>query len=276
MNNRAAKSSPDAVVTSLQNERVKAIRALDMRKERKATGQFVAEGTSVLVMAQQRGVVPDTVVRLAGNPDETEHARAFCAWAEGSGAHTLWVNQRVLGKLANRDNPQSLIGVFQQRWHTIPDRTGISPSGLWLALETIRDPGNLGTIIRTADAVGADGVILVGACCDPYARECVRATMGSIFSLPIVRTTHEDFFTWRNDWPGDMVATYLTGEDDFRGAKYRGPVLLAMGSEGPGLSAEMVTSANRVVRIPMAGELDSLNLSVATALMLYEIKRADL
>jgi len=268
-------NNPDEplVITSLQNERIKGIRALDMRKERKATGLFLAEGTSVLVMAEQRGRVPETIVRLADNAHETQRAKDVCAWAEKRGAKTLRVTERVLGKLANKDNPQSLLGVFPQRWANLPHAGAAQAQDVWLALEEVRDPGNLGTIIRTADAVGASGIIMIGNCCDPHARECVRATMGSIFSVPLVRVARPEFLDWRQSWSGDVIATHLQGSQDFRDGDYQGPTLLMMGSEGPGLSDTLLKQATKVVRIPMAGQLDSLNLAVATALTLYEIKR---
>lgn len=275
----AEKSHSDSkplVITSLQNERIKAIRALDMRKERKATGLFVAEGTSVLVMAEDRGIAPETFVRLADNTDESSRAKQVCTWAKEHGASELLVTARVLGKLANKDNPQSLLGVFRQQWAELPNAAKAKPGDLWLALEEVRDPGNLGTIIRTADAVGAAGIILIGACCDPYVRECVRATMGSIFSVPMVRVAQDTFLDWRKGWTGDVIATHLQGSEDFRDVTYQGPALLMMGSEGPGLSQTLVQEATKVVRIPMAGQLDSLNLAVATALTLYEIKRPSL
>jgi len=142
-----------------------------------------------------------------------------------------------------------------------------------VALEAIRDPGNLGTIIRTADAVGANGVILIGSSCDPYSREAVRASMGSIFHVALVRLGLEGFLAWAGAWKGDVIGTYLSSQQDFRAAAYRAPTLLAMGSEGPGLSPKMAGACTRLVKIPMAGRLDSLNLAVATALMLYEIRR---
>jgi RNA methyltransferase, TrmH family len=144
---------------------------------------------------------------------------------------------------------------------------------VWLVLEGIRDPGNLGTIIRTVDAVGASGIVLVGATCDPYSRESVRATMGSIFNVPLVRTEAGPFRAWAARCPGDAVGTHLSAREDFRTAPYRGPVLLVMGSEGPGLSDDLARVCSRLVKIPMAGRLDSLNLAVATALVLYEIRR---
>jgi TrmH family RNA methyltransferase len=139
-------------------------------------------------------------------------------------------------------------------------------------LEDIRDPGNLGTIVRTADAAGCAGIILVGTCCDPYAQESIRATMGSIFAVPLVKMERAAFLAFASAWPGDVIATHLESTEDYRAANYRGPELLVMGSEGPGLSDEAAAVATRRVKIPMAGRLDSLNLAIATALMLYQIR----
>ena len=163
-----------------------------------------------------------------------------------------------------------------QRWAKLPDAGSIGPADVWLALEEIRDPGNLGTIVRTADAVGAKGIVLVGTCCDPWSRECVRATMGSIFAVPIVRTEPEAFLSWLGIWPGDAIATHLAATDDFRTARFRRPSIVMMGGEGPGLSPALTEAATVRVKIPMAGRLDSLNLAVATALMLYQVRGPDL
>lgn len=260
-------------ITSLQNERVKAIRALEMRKVRKETGLFVAEGVSILVTARAHGFVPQTLVYRAGSA-ESGVARGLVAWALKEGAECLEVSDAVLGKLASKDNPQSMLAVFRQRWVAPAEKP--KRDQVWVALEEVRDPGNLGTIIRTADAVGAAGVMLVGTCCDPFARECVRATMGSIFAVPLVRMTREDFVAWCAGWPGDIVGTHLNAREDFRTAIYRAPTLLVMGSEGPGMSDEIAEACTRLVKIPMAGELDSLNLAVATALVLYQIRGAKL
>ena len=127
--------------------------------------------------------------------------------------------------------------------------------------------------MRTVDAVGAAGVILAGNCCDPYQREAVRATMGSLFAVPIVKVERAAFVEWAAHWPGDRIGTHLDATADFRDGGYVGPTLLVMGREGPGLSDEVGAVCNRLVKIPMAGQLDSLNLAVATALMLYEIRR---
>ena len=272
------KPRPDSVpgsvrpITSLQNERVKMIRSLEMRKVRRETGLFVAEGASVLVTARDAGWKPVILAFLAGSAGAGMH-RELLNWAKDSGAECLEVSAAVLGKLAAKDNPQTMLAVFEQRWQELPRTPDVSPTSLWVVLENVRDPGNLGTIIRTADAVGADGIMLVGNCADPYSRESVRATMGSVFDVPLVRNTHTDFLAWAKAWRGDVVGTHLDAAEDFRAVSYRAPVLLLMGSEGPGLSPESAAACTRKVKIPMAGRLDSLNLAVATALVLYELRR---
>ena len=262
-------------ITSLQNERVKMIRSLHMRKARRDSGLFVAEGASLLVMARDAGWKPKILVFLAGSATGGV-ARELVRWAEASGAECLEVSQAVLAKLAAKENPQTMLGVFEQAWKPLPAPATVAGDELWMGLESVRDPGNLGTIIRTADAAGAGGVVLIGACVDPFSHEAVRATMGSIFNVPLARVGLQDGLQWVHRWRGDIVGAHLAVRDDFRSVAYRQPALLLMGSEGPGLSPELSAACTRLVRIPMAGNIDSLNLAVATALMLYEIRREQL
>ena len=264
-------------ITSLQNERIKAIRALEMRKVRRETGLFVAEGASVIVSAREHRIAPDTlIVRRAGDEAPTDITEELIAWALGEGAEVLDVSTPVMEKLAAKDNPQTLLAVYRQRWAALRDPATITVEQTWLALEGIRDPGNLGTILRTAEAVGVAGIILAGNCCDPHSREAVRASMGSIFAVPLMRATEAELHAFMSRWPGDTVGTHLSGREDFRAAPYRHPALLVMGSEGPGLTDATTTACSRLVKIPMAGRLDSLNLAVATALTLYQIRGARL
>ncbi len=259
------------IITSLTNDRVKAIRALEMRKVRKETGLFVAEGTSLLITARDNGHVPETLVYQAGAAT-SGITRGLVTWALKQGCEVLEVSEAVLGKLASKDNPQTTLGVFRQTFAAAPAPKSVAADATWLALEDVRDPGNLGTIIRTADAVGVAGVLLVGTCCDPFALECTRATMGSIFAVPLVKLERGAFLALAKDWPGDVIATHLDGKDDFRTVAYRGPELIVMGSEGPGLSDAVFKAATRRVKIPMSGRLDSLNLAIATALTLYQVR----
>jgi TrmH family RNA methyltransferase len=146
-----------------------------------------------------------------------------------------------------------------------------------VALDRVRDPGNLGTVIRTVDAVGAKGVILVGDTTDPFSVETVRATMGSIFAVPVAKATTEAFLAWRGGFSGLVAGTHLKGAVDYRSVDFsRGPVLLMMGNEQQGLPETLAASCDRLLRIPQAGRADSLNLAVATGIMLFEIRRGAL
>jgi len=266
-------------ITSLQNDSVKLIRSLEMRKARRETGLFVAEGASVLLTARDNGWSPRMLI---AGPDADAGATgiALQRWAETAGAERLDVSAAVLEKLAAKDNPQSVLGVFEQRWTNLPLSVAEPAAGslppLWVVLEDIRDPGNLGTIMRTVDAAGASGIILAGNTCDPFSREAVRASMGSVFAVPLARTDRAGLVELAQAWTGDVIGTHLDGKLDYRGAGYRAPVLLVMGNEGAGLSEEVSAACGKLVRIPMAGRLDSLNLAVATALMLFEIRRPHL
>ncbi len=133
----------------------------------------------------------------------------------------------------------------------------------------MRDPGNLGTIVRTADAAGCGGVILVGDCCDPYSVEAVRATMGSVFAVKIATATVGQFLDWRRGWPGSVVGTLLSATVDYRQAEYRRPAMVLMGNEQAGLTPELAATCDETVKIPMRGRADSLNLAVATGVMIY-------
>ena len=167
-----------------------------------------------------------------------------------------------------RDNPQTVIAVFPQ---VFGDLDALEPDAAtcWVALQAVRDPGNLGTIVRTADAAGCGGVILVGDCCDPYSVEAVRATMGSIFAVPLYQATVAAFIAWRARWTGAVVGTLLSATTDYRQADYRRPTLILMGNEQAGLPPELAAICDVAVKIPMRGRADSLNLSVATGIMIY-------
>jgi TrmH family RNA methyltransferase len=261
-------------ITSLANPIVKDIRALALSKNRKASGLFVAEGLKLVADAVEAGWPVQTLVYAASVAAQPLVTR-LAATVHAKGGTVISVSEAVLAKISRRENPQTVIGVFEQRLMR-PDAIKPKAGDVWIALEAVRDPGNLGTIIRTADAVGAAGVILVGDTVDPFSQEAVRATMGSLFAVPIVRANRAEFVALANAWTGTIVGTHLSGTTDYRKADYRSPVLLVMGGEQAGLTPEIAALCRTLVKIPMAGKADSLNLAVATAVMLFEICRGSL
>jgi RNA methyltransferase, TrmH family len=262
---------PDArTVTSLTNQTVKDIRALSMRKVREEAGLFIAEGLKLVAEAIDGGWPIRILVHLTGE-DRPMLTKAIEA-TRRSGGEVLEVTPEILEKLSRRENPQTVVGVFAQRLEPLRDlRPG--QDSLWIGLDRVRDPGNLGTIIRTADAVGAEGVMLIGETTDPFGIEAVRATMGSIFNISLAAGSAADFLAWRRNFAGEVVGTHLSGTADYRAVEYAMPSVLLMGNEQQGLPDDLSRSCDRLVKIPMAGRADSLNLAVATGIMLFEMRR---
>lgn len=259
-------------VTSLANPIVKDIKALTVKKSREESGAFLAEGLKLVIDAVELGWTIRTLVyakAAKGKPLVEQVAAKTVA----AGGLVLEVSEKVIASITRRDNPQMVVGVFDQRWRQLRD---VKPTAgeTWVALDRVRDPGNLGTIIRTADAAGASGVILVGETTDPFSLETVRATMGSVFAVPVVKATPEEFLAWKKTAGVSVVATHLAGAVDYRTIDYKKkPVVLLMGNEQSGLPDVLAKEADALARIPQAGRADSLNLAVATAVMLFEARR---
>ncbi len=261
------------VVTSLANPLIKDLRGLHMKKERAESGLFLAEGLKLVTDALEEGWPIRTLVHGFRVKDQPLVARAV-ATARARGALVLEVSDEVLTKICRRDNPQMVVAAFEQRLGRLDDIA--APCGVLVALEGVKDPGNLGTIIRTVDSVGASGVILLGDTTDPFALEAVRATMGSLFHVPLVAASLEEFVAWKRARGIPVWGTHLAGAVDYRSVDWPETCVLMMGNEQSGLPEQYVRACDGIVKIPMAGRADSLNLAVATAVMLYEIRRSRL
>lgn len=265
-------------VTAFSNQHIKDIRALERRRHRNQTGLFLAEGLQLASFAVDAGWEADTLV-YAKNAKSQPQVQKVAAKVHAKGGLILEVSEAVLSKLTHRDNPQHVIGVFHQRYgdlNQLPEDLQQAGGDMVVALEGIKDPGNLGTIIRTADAVGASAILLIGETTDPYSLEAVRATMGSIFHVPLYRASREDFLNWRSNWPGDIVGTHLQGAVDYRKVAPKDPIMLMMGNEKSGLPEDFAQSCDQLVKIPMAGRAESLNLAVSTGIALFRLRESKL
>lgn len=261
----------EPVITSAANPLVKFVRSLEMRKVRERESLFVAEGARHIGEALDAGF---TVRTLLFQPEIERRPKAaeLMAACAARGTRLAALSRDLMARVTHRDNAETLVGIIEQRWHPLSG-VGTGPDSVWIGLEEVRDPGNLGTIIRTADAVGAEGVLLIGATCDPYSPEAVRASMGSIARVGLARVDQGGFLGWLNDWPGHAVGTHLAATTDFRAAPYPRPLLLLMGNEQAGLSGPVAAACGTLVKIPMRGSADSLNLAVATGVMLFEVMK---
>ncbi len=259
-------------VTSLANPIIKDIKNLTQKKGREESGTFMAEGLKLVIDALELGWTIRTLVYAKAAKGKTLVEQAAVKTV-ASGGLVLEVSEKVISSITRRDNPQMVVGIFDQKWKPLRD---IRPAAgeTYVALDRVRDPGNLGTIIRTADAAGASGVILVGDCTDPFSLETVRATMGSVFAMPVARASVDEFLSWRKTAGVSVVATHLAGSVDYRTIDYKKrPVVLLMGNEQSGLPPELASQADQLARIPQQGRADSLNLAIASAVMLFEARR---
>lgn len=259
-------------ITSVSNPIIKDIKSLTQKKNRDASNRFIAEGMKLVIDAIDSGWEIETFIYGKAAVEKPIVQKTAARVVAKSGL-VLEVSEKVLSSITRRDNPQMVVGIFTQRFTQLQD---IEPSNneTYLALDRVRDPGNLGTIIRTADAAGVSGIILVGETTDPFSIETVRATMGSIFALPIVKSDVEEFIQWQNGKKMSVIGSHLKGSVDYRQINYKDtPCVLLMGNEQAGLPDELAEKCDQLARIPQVGDADSLNLAIATALMTYEARR---
>jgi len=257
------------IITSFSNPKIKSIRKLEKKKYRQESGLFFIEGLRIVGEAVQLAAPIHTIV-VSPELLESDFGLSLLIHPNIVNVERIDVSAEVFKKIANKEGPQGIGAVVQQNWQAL-DTTPVHTDDIWVALDAVADPGNLGTIMRTLDAVGGRGVILLGHTTDPYDPTAVKASMGALLSLELVQADWSEFLRWRADKSISMIGTSDHAEKDYQAIKYQHPLILFMGSERHGLSDEMEDACDQMARIPMAGRGDSLNLAVATAVMLYEI-----
>ena len=258
-------------VTSLANPLVKDIKALALKKFRDQQNAFMAEGLKLVIDALELGWSIKTLV-FAKSARANPAVEKAAARTVATGGTVLEVSEKVLGAITRRDNPQMVVGVFRQHFAVLKD---IRPRGadVWVALDRVRDPGNLGTILRSADAAGCDAVIVCDAVTDIFNPNVVRASTGVLFSVPIVVAESTAVHAWLKEKGIRTAATTPHTTNIYTQTDLRGPLAIVMGSEQYGLSEFWMKGADVLVRIPMAGQADSLNVAMATIITLFEAVR---
>jgi TrmH family RNA methyltransferase len=246
------------------------VRSLRERAIRDRDGLVYVEGVRFLATAVDAGVPVEAVV-VAPARLESPLGRTLAARLKRRGVPELRLDDAAFTSLSLLDEPQGIGAVVRQRWSRLDAADADDRDGLWVALDELHKPGNLGSLMRTCDAVNARGLILLGGAVDPYDATVVRATMGSIFAQRLVRTSPASLRRWNRYGGHVIVGAGLEGSCDYRAISYRRPVILMIGGERKGLSPVQSQLCDVVVRIPMKGRCDSLNLAAAGAVMLYEI-----
>jgi RNA methyltransferase, TrmH family len=257
-------------VTAFSNSTVKRLRSLRDKKGRRAERMFLAEGLRIITEARDSGRLPKIIVF---STEGWKHplAAEIIAATETAGGEAIETTPDILAKMSGKDNPQMLLGAYRQP-DTSLERIHRSSSPIWIAAQALRDPGNIGTILRTGDAVGAGGLILIDDCADPFSVEAVRASMGAIFTQQIATVRWDEFLEWLRSGEGQLVGASLKATTHYLDAAYEEPCFLLIGNEQQGLPAAYEEQCDRLVKIPMAGRADSLNAAVAAAVMAFAVR----
>lgn len=259
------------LILSATNPLIKRARSLRDKKYRRQEGAFLAEGLRILTEARDAGFLPQQIFYADGQPLHPL-ADAVIAACAANGGEIIATSRDVLSKLSGKDNPQALVGIFAE--HAVPlDAIQAADAPLWLVAQAMRDPGNLGTLLRSGDAVAAGGVILIDDCVDPFSVESVRASMGAIFTQKIALCRWDEFTLWRARQAATLVAMTLSDDSvDYRAVQYATPVLLMVGNEARGLPDAYADAADICVKLPMLGRADSLNAAVSASILAYHIR----
>jgi RNA methyltransferase, TrmH family len=256
------------LITSTANEQVKFIRKLREKKYRSESGLFYVEGIRIVVEAMQSDRVKTLIV--APELVQSKVIEEVLAESTKKGVALLEVSAAVFETFSLKDGPQGVAALVEQKWQSV-ENINFKDMGLWVGLDAVADPGNLGTIMRTLDAVGARGIFLIGPCTDPYDPSAIRASMGAVFSLQLVKVDIAGMTALKGNNSLFVVGTSDAAKEDYQQVKFPADMVLMMGSERQGLQKELMDLCDHMVSIPMAGKSDSLNLAVATGVMLYEV-----
>ncbi len=260
-------------ITSPSNPRIKQARALSRRKERDATGQCVVEGIFHVGEALAAAELGRAVVEyLLYAPERLISAfgRDLIGRATAAGIPVHETAADVLAAVADKDNPQGILAVARPRRYRL-DELDAAACPWPVALVAPQDPGNVGATLRTIDAVGASGLLLLDGGVDALHPAAVRASMGAVFHKPIVSAAFDDFLAWARAGGYRLIATSARGRGDYRAAGFAPPLVLLLGSEREGLSAAQIAACDELVRLPMHGRITSLNLAVAAGVLLYAV-----
>lgn len=262
-------------LSSIQNPRIKQVVELRERSTRNDTGLFIIEGYRELFRALEG---KQTLVSLFICPSLFlgSNEQALIARARHLGARVFECTEKVFHKISYRDRPDGLIGVAHQQHLTIDfldALISVKQNPFFVVAEAIEKPGNLGTILRSSDAVGVDGVLICDRCTDIFNPNVVRASVGTLFTIPVVETKGNETLAWLKKNQIKILAATPSATTEYTAVDMRGPLAIAVGTEQLGLSKLWMDEADLQVRIPMCGVADSLNVAMATTLLLYEALR---
>ena len=264
------------LITSLSNPLIKQARALHQKKARLESGLFLVEGIHHVGEAVEAGWEMESVL-YAPELLTSNFARDLISRLT---ARPQPVSAQVLESLAAKENPQGILAIVHQKQIRLEELSNSAAAGAHkitraAALISPQDPGNVGTILRTLDAVGADALFLLDGGVELYHPTVVRSSMGTIFWKPVIQSSFDEFVKWTRQGNFQLISTSAHGEVDYQTLIPKDPWILVLGNEQKGLSSEQTNACDVTVSLPMKGRVSSLNLAVATGVLLYQYCNRD-
>ena len=259
-------------VASPDNQYIKRTAALRQKKYREETGLFVVEGARFVQEALKSSWILDYAV-VSEAHEGIDRIRGLATSLEGRGCPVLTIPSALYKKISDTETPQGILAVVQQKHEFLETVTATPGKSLWVILDSVQDPGNVGTIIRTADAAGAAGVLLAGECADLYAGKTTRATMGSLFHLPVTRVSAPQCLEFCHRLGLSLFVAGAEAEDAYTDVDLTAPCAVVLGNEGAGVGDDFRRQAQLHLKIPISGRAESLNVASAAAVILFEAVR---
>jgi len=258
------------LIAKRNDVRISRVRRLQQRQFRDQERVFLCEGARFLFKAYETGAHIQSCIYSPALVAGRSAQKLLCQ-IERRGVPMIRVSKEVFISISSAEEPSGLMTICAQRIQKLRRVCVRGDAPIWLALDSVRSPGNLGTIMRTCDGVGAAGIIFIDAQTDPYHPAAVRGSMGSIFSVPLVRASAEEFTNWAKRMHYPIVGTAPQAKLNYSDTTCAAPLIVLMGSERKGLNAKLQNCCDLTLSIPMVGRLDSLNLAVAAGIILYDV-----
>ena len=258
-------------ISSKDNERVKYTKSLLKSKNRQKESKYIIEGYRILTLAIECNADLDYVFINESFEDKEEHKR-FLTVLEEKNIRVFKTTNKIFKELVDTENTQGILGVIKFKDKKIEHNIKCEDRFV-LILDRIQDPGNMGTIIRTADSAGVDSVILLKGCVDIYNPKVIRSTMGSIFDMNVIHATQDEAVEFLKSNDFNIVSSYLQTENYYHETTYDGKIALVIGNEANGINDKLIEQSDKLVKIPIYGNAESLNAAISAAVLMYEIKK---
>ena len=259
------------IIKSKDNDKVKYTKSLLKTKARNKEKKFIIEGYRILTLALECDANLEYVFINEEFEKKQEH-KSFLNLLENKGIKIYKAVNKIFLEMVDTENTQGILGVLKYKERDLVNNISGNHKFV-LILDRIQDPGNMGTIIRTADSAGVDAIILLKGCVDIYNPKVIRSTMGSIFDMNIIHATQDETVDFLKQNGFNIVSSYLQTDNYYHETNYEGKIALVIGNEANGINDDLISKSDKLIKIPIYGKAESLNAAISAAILMYEIKK---